>query len=61
MKYDWQIARLEDRVKPLEELVGFLQQELEKSKVNTGFFARAKTVRATLEANDPTAWQKDVQ
>lgn len=60
MKYDWQIARLEDRVKTLEELLGFLQQELEKSKVNTGFFARAKTVRAEL-TGDPTAWQKDVQ
>jgi hypothetical protein len=61
MKYDWQIARLEDRVKTLEELVGFLQQELEsRSDLRKGFFARARTVRANL-TSDPTAWQKDVQ
>ena len=43
MKYDWQISRLEERVKALEELVAQLERELKKS-------ARImRTVKANLE------------
>lgn len=43
MKYDWQISRLEERVKALEELVAHLERELKKSA------RRMRTVKANLE------------
>ena len=43
MKYDWQISRLEERVKALEELVAQLERELKKSA------RRMRTVKANLE------------
>jgi len=57
MKYDWQISRLEDRIKDLEEIVCFLQQELEKSVV----YKNHDHYRDSPFYVDPTAWQKDVQ
>ena len=45
MKYDWQISRLEERVKALEELVAHLELELKKGAIAR----RMRTVKANLE------------